>query len=95
MRAFTGICGERHDLPDVQREDEREHREQQRRVAHAVGADGLEDDAVVDEVDRALGEVLDADRNEGLLAAAHEHQPEHQDDREPHQDHDLVDAKGS
>ena len=61
---------ERHDLPDVQREDEREHGEQQRHVAHAVGADGLEDDAVVDEVDGALGDVLDASGHKRLLAAA-------------------------
>ena len=85
----------RDDPPDVEGEDEREQREEERRELHAVGADRLEDDAVVHEVDRRLGDVLHALRDERLLAAARVHDPEHQRDRHPHEDDDLVDAERS
>ena len=51
---------ERDDLEDVADEDEREHRDQERHVDQPVGAHGLHDDAVADEVDRRLDDVLDA-----------------------------------
>ena len=57
---------DRDDLPDVADEDEAEHHQQEGRVEQPVLAHRLHDDAVADEVDRRLGDVLHADRDEAL-----------------------------
>ena len=62
-----------HEAPDVAGEDEGEQRDQERRELEPVGPDRLQDDALLDEVDGRLGDVLDAGGHQGLLAAAEPH----------------------
>ena len=60
MRAFTGICTPGMISQMLQIEDEREQRQQEGRELQPVRPDRLHDDAVLDEADGGLGDVLGA-----------------------------------
>ena len=70
MRAFTGIWTPGMISQMLQKKMKQEQRQQERRELEAVRPDRLHDDAVLDEVDDRLGDVLRAGGHERLLAAA-------------------------
>src|SRR3546814_341051 len=86
-----GHLDHRDDLEDVAEEDEEEEREQQRGVREPRRTVRLQHDAVLDELDGDLGEVLSTRGHELLLVA--EDEDHHREDRRDEVDQDdLVDA---
>ncbi len=71
----------RDDLEDVAEEDEEEHAQQEGEVLHALRPDRRHDDLLLDELDRALDDVLQAAGHEVLLRG------EEEDRRDQHGEH--------
>jgi len=83
---------ERDDLGDVSKEHEQEERQEKGKVDQAVGADGWENDLLLDEFDGSFSDRPDARWNQRLLPRCQQEDNRRDDDGEHVSQRDLVEA---